>query len=56
MSCSSFWRIDDSGFESLQKAYGQNYAVRIAVICWFLEARPVWNTLCQEKVLPSRAA
>ena len=40
MSCSSVSRIDDSGLESLQEPYGQNYAVRIAVICWLLEARP----------------
>ena len=56
MSCSSFWRIDDSGLESFQEQYGQNYAVRIAAICWLLEARPAKNTLCREKVVPSRAA
>ena len=31
MSCSNFWRIDDSGLESLQELYGRNYAVRIAI-------------------------
>ena len=31
MSCSSFWRIDDLGLESLQEPYGRNYAVRIAI-------------------------
>ena len=33
MTCNSFWGIDDSGLGSLQEPYGQNYAVRIAVIC-----------------------
>ena len=31
MSCSSFWRIDDSGLESHQEPYGRIYAVRIAI-------------------------
>ena len=31
MSSSSFWRIGDSGLESLQEPYGRNYAVRIAI-------------------------
>ena len=51
-----FWRIDDSGLQHLQAWYGRNiYAVRIAVNCWFFEARPALNTPCQDKGMPSRA-
>ena len=31
MSYSSFWRIDDSGLESLQEPDERNYAVLIAI-------------------------
>ena len=31
MSCNRFWRIDESGLESLQEPYRRNYAVRIAI-------------------------
>ena len=41
-----FWSVDDSGFN----------AVRIAVIRWFLAAKPALNTPCQDKGMPSRAA
>ena len=44
MSCSRFWRSNDSGLESLQE------------IRWLFEARPAYNLLCREKVLLSRAA
>ena len=52
-----FWRTDVSEFKNLQAWYGRNiYAVRIAVNCWFLTARPASNMPCQDKDMPSRAA
>ena len=54
--CSVFWRIDVSGFKSLQEWYGRNiYAVHIAVKRWFFTARPALNMLYQDKGMPSRA-
>ena len=31
LAAAFFWRIGDSGLESLQEAYGRNYTVRIAI-------------------------
>ena len=56
MRCNGFWRIDDWGINFQKSGTGQRiYPVRIAVNRWLFKARPVLNTPCQDKGMPSKA-